>query len=905
MLHVETDAARLPAILLCICRWVAPPVFPDAEKTRAAALLNTILLAGIGFWLSALILLITCRVAHWTNVPVALGANALLLGLLVLLRRGHVRLAEILSIGVTWGAATVFIYSQGSVYSVHLFGYLIVTILAAWMGGPLAGAASWLLSIGSIIALAQAGAAGLLPPSVRAPTLNLALNVSGYLGFSIVVLSIARAHSSMLLRLAHAEIVERTATQIALRRSEAGLKAAELIAHMGSWERDLTTNELSVSEGLYHLLGFSPEMPPQVAYAATWNAVHPDDVVAAKAAFVRATAAGAPLHITFRIGRPTGEMRVFDVTANVLCDAAGQPVRLRGTAHDITEREQVRVTLDQRIQELSMLQDLGHLVSLNVPLEETIRIYLQRLVTFARFDMVQVFLLREGRLRRAGVCTDLPAPTSQAQILAVGECLCGRVAQDGQPLYAADVECDPRCTLSHCHVNGLHSLAAFPLRGGETIIGVLAVGAVAQDAFADRLSFLETIADQIAVRLHNALLHQEIHARATGLGEMVAKRTRELQAERDYTQAILETVDEAVIVTDLDGRILFANPAASTLTGFSKDHLLGQPLWQGWTAQSLRETWPEWERALSSGAAWRGEITGRRKDGVLYTAMLTGAPFGDDGASRLPVGAVWALRDITSIKEAERLKDQFVSNVSHELRTPTSIITLSCDNLETYHDRLNESQRGQLLQDIHEQAHLLSRLVEDILTFSRIDSGRVEQTRSRVDLAHLVREEVTRQQPLAEKRSQHLACTAATPVAVLGNEGQLRQMLRNLLDNAIKYTLDGGQIYCSCEVRAGAGGGMPDAGPSLVESWAVVEVSDNGIGIDARDIPIIFERFHRVRSEGDVPGTGLGLAIAQELTQLHGGRITVASSPGRGSTFTVYLPLEGQETGSRSQDPET
>lgn len=833
-----------------------------------------------------------------------------------------------------------------------------------------------------------------------------------------------------------AEIAERTAAQAALQRSKASLTAAERTARMGSWERDLSTGDLDISDGLYAVLGFDSALAPRAAYAAAWQAVHPDDSAAAQAASAALQAGETPVHVTFRLRRPSGEICVLDVTAELVNDAVGRPVRMRATAHDITEQTAVQAALQrsqaslaeaeglahlgswevdltagelhpsdelwisdelrriygfgremnpvtvadidnvihpddraavnaarqsavqsgqnysiryrivlpdgrtrvvfvrgeiqrdgagrpthvsgmaqditdhqrvlddlgQRILELSSLQSLGHIVSLELSLEAIIQTYLERLVKLAGLDLAQVFLLREGGLYLAGVCTDLTPPLTPVCCFKMGECLCGEAVQTRRPVYAADVDCDPRVTLKHCHAGGVHSLAALPLHSGETIIGALAVGAVALDAFAGRLPFLETVADLVAMRLQNGLLHQEVKARAASLEETVAERTQELKTERDRTRAILETVGEPVAVTDLAGRILFANPATETLTGFSREQLLGQPIWQGWTMQSLGEAWPECERALSAGQLCQQEISALRRDGRAYTVVLTGAPLYTPGTPPERSGAVWAQRDITVLKEAAELKDQFVSNVSHELRTPTSIIILNCDTLVTYGDRLAESQRSQLLQDIHEQAHLLDRLVEDILTVSRIDGGRLPGTLSRVDLAQLAREEVHRQRPLAEKRTQHLGFTGASTVAVLGNAGQLRQVVRNLLDNALKYTPAGGQIACLCEIRPDPTAATADAALSSAEAWAVVEVSDNGIGIDARDLPRVFERFYRVAAEGDVPGTGLGLPIAQELTQLHRGRITVVSTPGQGSTFTVYLPLAAEErSGAQGQ----
>jgi signal transduction histidine kinase len=132
---------------------------------------------------------------------------------------------------------------------------------------------------------------------------------------------------------------------------------------------------------------------------------------------------------------------------------------------------------------------------------------------------------------------------------------------------------------------------------------------------------------------------------------------------------------------------------------------------------------------------------------------------------------------------------------------------------------------------------------------------------------------------------------------VWGNEGQLRQVASNLLNNAIKYTGNQGHIVCECQMRAGqvadsgwpGGAGLPDG------RWAALRMIDTGIGISREDVPHLFERFYRVKAQGNIPGTGLGLPIARELVELHGGHIAVTSTPGQGSIFAVYLPLSENE----------
>ena len=193
---------------------------------------------------------------------------------------------------------------------------------------------------------------------------------------------------------------------------------------------------------------------------------------------------------------------------------------------------------------------------------------------------------------------------------------------------------------------------------------------------------------------------------------------------------------------------------------------------------------------------------------------------------------------------------------------------------------------------------MLSALIGDLLDISRIDSAKVSTEHQAVDLAQLAREEVEKQLPLAQTKSQTLRVMAGGPLLVMGNEDQLRQIIRNLLDNAIKYTPDKGRIACECR-RHESGTDSDQAWPGLEDldpgPWAALRVRDTGIGIGREDLPHIFERFFRVSAEGSIPGTGLGLSIAQELVESHGGHLAVASSLDEGSEFTVFLSLMEEE----------
>jgi signal transduction histidine kinase len=261
-------------------------------------------------------------------------------------------------------------------------------------------------------------------------------------------------------------------------------------------------------------------------------------------------------------------------------------------------------------------------------------------------------------------------------------------------------------------------------------------------------------------------------------------------------------------------------------------------------------------------------------------------------------------RELALLKEAEQIKDRFVSTVSHELRTPLSVITLLVGNLEALYIGLDDDRRRAMIRDIRAQTRTLNELVENVLEVARIDGGRLALDHRPVDLACLVREETEKQLPLAQKKGHMLDVAGLENLVTVGNDVQLRQIICNLLNNAIKYTPDGGRIVWEC--RAYTAVAEPSATPDTERTWpgraalphghwAALRLCDTGIGIAPDDLLHVFERFYRVKSQSNISGTGLGLSIAQELVQAHGGRIAVSSDIHLGSVFAIYLPLHGKE----------
>jgi signal transduction histidine kinase len=242
-------------------------------------------------------------------------------------------------------------------------------------------------------------------------------------------------------------------------------------------------------------------------------------------------------------------------------------------------------------------------------------------------------------------------------------------------------------------------------------------------------------------------------------------------------------------------------------------------------------------------------------------------------------------RDVTRDAEINRLKSEFVSNVSHELRTPMAAIKGFLGVVLEDEASLDAETRRKFLGIARHETDRLSRLIDDLLDISRIESGRARRHVSSFPLAELLRDAVLMARPEAEAARLELVLDVP-PVRwrLVADRDQVSQVLHNLLGNAVKFTPPEGKVHLWAEA---AGGELR------------LRVADTGRGIVADDLPRIFDKFYRCRAAGVGPvGTGLGLAIAKELVEAHGGHIDVESRLGEGSVFTVCLPWTGDENSS-------
>jgi two-component system phosphate regulon sensor histidine kinase PhoR len=360
-------------------------------------------------------------------------------------------------------------------------------------------------------------------------------------------------------------------------------------------------------------------------------------------------------------------------------------------------------------------------------------------------------------------------------------------------------------------------------------------------------------------------LTNELGAITTRLRE----RLEELTEGRDRAGQILDALDDGVLLLDGAGRLLIANPAARSWFGLPDDLRPGLPLKR---VLGVPQVSALAEQAAEARAPVVGNLT------LVFpeprTLALRAFPLADRG----PTGRiVVTMTDITQRRRLEVLRRDFVANASHELKTPVAAVRALAETLLTALPDDPEAGR-RFAERIGREAERLDLLTRDLLDLSQVERGALDV--EPVDLVGLVKEVVGGYADRAEERRIKLSTEVEPGVALRGDRAQLGLLLSNLIDNALRHTPAKGAVC----VRLNA-----------AEGRAVLQVADTGEGIPAGELSRVFERFYRVdkaraRQTG---GTGLGLAIVRHVAEAHGGTVRVDSELGRGSSFTVSLPLAG------------
>jgi PAS domain S-box-containing protein len=598
-------------------------------------------------------------------------------------------------------------------------------------------------------------------------------------------------------------------------------------------------------------------LDPTDARDADWrDVVHPDDLSAASRGRRETLASGDVFEVEYRFKRHDGVYRWHLGRAVPVRGDDGAIDHWVGTATDIDDRK--RSDERQRfLQEASALlattldyhSTLGSLAQLAVPqladwcaieiLDENGRL---RELQVAHHDEHKIALARELRSRYPTVLGEGSGPAE--------------AARTGTPQLLEDISREQieAAALDDVHRDllldlGLRAYLCVPMSARDRVLGTITlVQAESGRTFSGAdLAIAQDLARRAAIAIDNAELFRQAEDRA--------------QASR-----VLAAIDDGVVLVDRSGDVRFWNPAAEEITGLAAEDAIGEPFVT--LLPGLAELGLEAGKSMTAPL----ELGGRE----LWLSVSV-VDFDD--------GSIFAFRDETDARALEALRQDLVTTVSHELRTPLAAIYGAAVTLRREDIEIEAPLRDRLLQIVSDEADRLSEIVNDLLLASQLDSGRLQVAIEPCDAGELAdavvnaaRTHLPKNITLELNRPPKLAFVAADP-------GQLQQVLSNLVENAIKYSPEGGPVVVNLEERG---------------ERIRITVSDKGLGIPAAEQRRIFEKFYRLdpNMTHGVGGTGLGLYISRELVRRVGGTIWVDSKESDGSTFFVELPRAGSRAGA-------
>jgi PAS domain S-box-containing protein len=599
--------------------------------------------------------------------------------------------------------------------------------------------------------------------------------------------------------------------------------------------------------------------PEQASWEERASVIHPADRPRAAEKWHHCVESGEPYEQEYRLRRGSdGAFRWHLGRALPLRDEHGTITGWVGTSTDIDDHK--RVEEGQRfLVEAGAV--LGGSLDYRSTLADVARLAVPEIADWCAVDVLE----EDGSLRQLAVAHADPTKVALAEEMnrryppdPSAETGARAVIRSGRPELVPVITEEMLAAAGRDELHGdlirelgLRSYMCVPLTARDRTFGAITfIGAESGRSFTDAdLALAEELARRAAVAVDNAQLYREAEARG--------------RAAR-----VLDSIADGVFLLDGAGLVRLWNPAAEEILGLAEADVLGRPaadVIPGWDTLA-----PRIPVAGRPGAAAGTETVPLELDGRERWLSISGVGFAE--------GTVYAFRDSTEQRALESLRQDLVATVSHELRTPLAAIYGSALTLRRDDVVLDDELRRQLLEVISEESDRLAEIVNDLLLASQLDSGRLQVSIERCDAAEIVRSVVVAAQThLPENISLEVKAPSWLP-DVRADRGQLQQVLANLVDNAIKYSPDGGAVRVQLAAN---------------ERFLHFTISDQGLGIPAGEETRIFEKFYRLdpNMTRGIGGTGLGLYICRELIRRVDGRVWVESREGSGSAFHVEIPL--------------
>ena len=344
------------------------------------------------------------------------------------------------------------------------------------------------------------------------------------------------------------------------------------------------------------------------------------------------------------------------------------------------------------------------------------------------------------------------------------------------------------------------------------------------------------------------------------------KLVGDISAEKTKLQTVLANMADGVIMVDVEGKIVLANQAAQNLFAFQERDATGKPLIEAVHDHEADEVLKLCLRTGQTQTAQFESAISKRFVRVIVVPLV----------EESLAGALLLFQDFTELRSLQTMRRELVGNISHELRTPLTGIKAMIETLKE--GAIDDKQAAtDFISRIDSEIDHMTQMVSELTELSRIETGRAELRMASLNVNSLVQEIVARLNPVAERQKVTITTDLATDLAVVRGDGdRIRQVLVNLVHNAVKFNRPGGSVTISTKVDKGS---------------VIVSVSDTGIGISKEELPHVFERFYKGDKARTGGGAGLGLAIAKHIVEAHGGSISAQSEEGKGSTFGFSLPI--------------
>ena len=526
---------------------------------------------------------------------------------------------------------------------------------------------------------------------------------------------------------------------------------------------------------------------------------------------------------------------------------------------------------ERRASRLAILNKLNLQIAQNINLTELLESIARSAVELTNGENSRIFLLDEKSQTYNLIVSQGDISENEMSSYEPGQGFVGIVAQTGEAVHVPDLQLDPRwINRAWARNNNIHSYIAQPVFVDQKCVVVINCVSREIDFFDhEDLELLGALAAQAAVAMQNTKLHEE------------EKKTRE------FLNRIVSDTADPIIAVDLDGNILLWNSGAENLYGYSAAEMLGRSIDLIVSVEEGAKRARNVEHLLCGEGSFTYESEHLHRDGTPVPVSITVSTINNEKGEAVAISGIHS--DLTERKQTEETlrlakeeaeaanvaKSEFLSNVSHELRSPlVAVLGFSEILMEDSKDPLTH----QLLPKIQNAGKHLSKLIDDLRDMDRIEAGKFALEFSEISPNDLIDEIIEHWSSRVESELT-LICDLDQDIGmIVCDPTRFRQILNNLIDNAVKFTPDHGTIHISSKLHGS-------------DIW--ISVQDEGMGLSAEDQQIIFERFSQVekgyrRSAG---GLGIGLYLVRELLNLHEGRIWVDSKLGKGSKFTIALPL--------------